>query len=90
MNTSPNDLQAVVNIITARVTALDRVKAGLEQALRKADADLTAILGGANDLPAPPRGRGRRINGVEAPPASSEAARGGEPPGEEELDLRQP
>ena len=90
MNTSPNDLQAVVNIITARVTALDRVKAGLEQALRKADADLTAILGGASDLPAPSRGRGRRINGVEAPPVSSEAARSGESPGEEELDLRQP
>ena len=84
MNTSPNDLQAVVNIITARVTALDRVKAGLEQALRKADADLTAILGGASDLPAQPRGRGRRTNGAEVLPAGSEA------PGGHELDLRQP
>ena len=83
MNTSPNDLQAVVNIITARVTALDRVKAGLEQALRKADADLTAILGGSNELPAP-RGRGRRTNGAEVLPAGSEAAGG------DELDLRQP
>ena len=83
MNTSPNDLQAVVNIITARVTALDRVKAGLEQALRKADADLSAILGGASELPAP-RGRGRRTNGAEVLPAGSEAAAG------DELDLRQP
>ena len=83
MNTSPNDLQAVVNIITARVTALDRVKAGLEQALRKADADLTAILGGASELPAP-RGRGRRTNGAEALPTGSEPLVG------DELDLRQP
>ena len=81
MNPSPNDLQAVVNIITARVTALDRVKAGLEQALRKADADLSAILGGATELP-PPRGRGRRSNGAERPPA-------GEPVAGDELDLRQ-
>ena len=90
MSLSSNDLQAVVNTITARVTALDRVKAGLEQALRKADADLTAILGGASELPTPPRGRGRRTNGAEVPSAGSEAARDGESPGEEELDLRQP
>lgn len=83
MNTSSNDLQAVVNTITARVTALDRVKAGLEQALRKADTDLTAILGGAGELPAP-RGRGRRTNGAEVLPAGSEAAGG------DELDQRQP
>jgi hypothetical protein len=83
LNTSPNDLQAVVNIITARVTALDRVKAGLEQALRKADADLTAILGGSSELPAP-RGRGRRSNGAEVLPIGSNAVGG------DELDLRQP
>ena len=83
MSTSPNDLQAVVNIITARVTALDRVKAGLEQALRRADADLTAILGGASELPAP-RGRGRRTNGAEVLSTSRDVAGGGE------LDLRQP
>jgi hypothetical protein len=83
LSTAPNDLQAVVNIITARVTALDRVKAGLEQALRRADADLTAILGGASELPAP-RGRGRRTNGAEALPTGSDVAGGGE------LDLRQP
>jgi hypothetical protein len=83
LNTSTNDLQAVVNIITARVTALDRVKAGLEQALRKADADLSAILGGTSELPAP-RGRGRRTNGAEVLPTGSDAAGG------DELDLPQP
>jgi hypothetical protein len=81
LNTSPNDLQAVVHLITARVTALDRVKTGLEQALRKADADLTAILSGAGELPAP-RGRGRRTNGAEVPPTGDIA-------GGDELDLRQ-
>jgi hypothetical protein len=83
LNPSPNDLQAVVNIITARVTALDRVKSGLEQALRKADADLSAILGGAAELP-PPRGRGRRSNGAAVLPTGSDTAGG------DELDLRQP
>ena len=83
MSTPPNDLHAVVSIIAARVTALDRIKAGLEQALRKADAELSAILGGAGEMPAP-RGRGRRTNGAEAPAESNVLAGG------DELDLRQP
>ena len=66
MTASPTDLQEVIATITARVAQLDKIKSGLELALRRADGELAGLVNGTPEaVPSPARRNARmpRANG---------------------------
>jgi len=69
MTASPTDLQGVIATITARVAQLDKIKSGLELALRRADGELAGLVNGTPETaPSPARRNARmpRASGVVA------------------------
>ena len=75
MTASPTDLQEVIATITARVAQLDKIKSGLELALRRADGELAGLVNGTPETaPSPARRNARmpRANGVAAAMAAED------------------
>jgi len=62
MTASPTDLQGVIATITARVAQLDKIKSGLELALRRADGELAGLVNGTSETAAAPARRNARMS----------------------------
>ncbi len=78
MTASPTDLQEVIATITARVAQLDKIKSGLELALRRADGELAGLVNGTPETAAAPARRNARMpraNGVAAAMAAEDLSR---------------
>ena len=87
MTASPTDLQGVIATITARVAQLDKIKSGLELALRRADGELAGLVNGtpeAAPLPARRNARMPRASGVAAAMAVEDLPRL-TPPGADDI-----
>ena len=61
MTASPTDLQEVIATITARVAQLDKIKSGLELALRRADGELAGLVNGTSETAAARARRNARM-----------------------------
>ena len=78
MTASPTDLQGVIATITARVAQLDKIKSGLELALRRADGELAGLVNGTPEAALSPARRNARMpraNGVAATMAAEDLPR---------------